>query len=48
MELFAKGLTILRYPRGLGNKGLITPKNVNSACIRTVFKIYKAEILWVG
>ena len=34
-----EGLTILRYPRGLRNKGLITPKTLNSACIRTVFKI---------
>ena len=32
-------LTILRYPRGLENKGLITQKNVNSTCIRPVFKI---------
>ena len=34
-----EGLTILRYPVGLRNKGLITQKNVNSTCIRTVFKI---------
>ena len=39
-----EGLTILRYPQGLGNKGLITQKtcrseNINSACICTVFKI---------
>ena len=32
-------LTILRYPRGFKNKWLMTPKHVNSACIRTVFKI---------
>ena len=34
-----EGLTILRYHRGLRNKGLITQKNVNSNFIRTVFKI---------
>ena len=34
-----EGLTILRYPRGVKNKGLITQKHVNSTCIRTVFKI---------
>ena len=39
MGKVVQGLTILWYPRGLRNEGLITPKNVNSACIRTVFKI---------
>ena len=34
-----EGLTILCYPSGLRNKGLIIQKNVNSTCIRTVFKI---------
>ena len=34
-----EGLTILRYPERLRNKGLITLKNVNSTCVRTVFKI---------
>ena len=33
-----EGLTILSFPRGVRNKGLITQKNVNSTCIRTVFK----------
>ena len=33
------GLAILRYPVGLRNRGLITEKNVNSTCVRTVFKI---------
>ena len=28
-----KGLTILGYTGGIGNNGLITSKNVNSACI---------------
>ena len=27
-------MTILPYPRGVRNKGLITPKNVISTCIR--------------
>ena len=34
-----EGLPILRYPVGLRNKGLITRKNVNSTCNRTIFKI---------
>ena len=34
-----EGLAILRYPVGLRQKGLITQKNVNSTCVRTVFKI---------
>ena len=34
----AERLKILPYPRGVRNKGLIT-KNVNSTCIRAVFKI---------
>ena len=38
-EQVVEGLTILRNPRGLENKGLITQKNVNSTCIRTVFEI---------
>ena len=33
------GLTFLPFPIGVRNKGLITPKNLNSTCIRTVFKI---------
>ena len=32
-------LTILPYLGGVKNKRLITQKNVNSTCIRTVFKI---------
>ena len=35
----ANGLPILRFPVGLRNRGLITQKNVNSTCVRTVFKI---------
>ena len=34
-----EGLTILRHPMGLRNKGLIIQKNVNSTCVRTDFKI---------
>ena len=39
-----EGLTILRYPQGLGNKWVnysenVCSENINSACIRTVFKI---------
>ena len=34
-----QGLKILWYPLRLRNKGLVTKKNVNSTCIRTVFKI---------
>ena len=34
-----EGLTILRFPVRNRNKGLITQKNVNSTCVRTVFKI---------
>ena len=34
-----EGLEILRYPVGLRNKGLITQKNVNTTCVRTVFEI---------
>ena len=33
------GIEILHYPVGLRNRGLITRKNVNSTCVRTVFKI---------
>ena len=36
-----EGLTILCYPWGLRNKGLITQKNVNSRSIRRVFKIQR-------
>ena len=41
VEEVMEGLMILRYLRGLGNKGLITQKHVNSTCIiiRPVFKI---------
>ena len=38
-EQVVEGLTILQYPVGLRNEGLITQKNVNLTCIRTVFKI---------
>ena len=38
-EQVLAGLTILRYPVGLRNKGLITQKNVISTCVRTVFQI---------
>ena len=34
-----EGLAILRYFVGLRNKELITQKNVNSTCVRTVFKV---------
>ena len=34
-----EGMAILRFPVGFRNKGLITEKNVNSTCVRTVFKI---------
>ena len=36
-----EGLTILRNPVGLRNKGLITQKNVNSTCIRTELKLHR-------
>ena len=34
-----EGLSILRFPVGHRNEGLITQKNVNSTCVRTIFKI---------
>ena len=34
-----EGLMILRYPMRFRNRGLIAEKNVNSTCVRTVFKI---------
>ena len=39
-----EGLAILRYPSGLRDKGLIAPKNVNSACIRTDFAIQSGNV----
>ena len=39
LEQVVEGLTILRYHVGLGNEGLITQKNLNFTCIRTVYKI---------
>ena len=38
-EQVVEWLEILRYPVGLRNRGLITQKNVNLTCVRTVFKI---------
>ena len=41
-----EGLAILRLPRGAQKKGLITQKNVNSTCVRTVLR-YRVETLQV-
>ena len=38
-EQVEEGLMILRYPMRFRNGGLIAEKNVNSTCVRTVFKI---------